>query len=210
MKKKSGRNHTAHLMEKQNVPGLRGRVLRNKLCIESAHTMRTRFPIIHIIGLPGAGKTTLGKKLSKKYHLPVFYIGAYRSKFPSSEEGEADAWVALFKDLSKRKWANCILETTGLNSRELFLKAAFPFSKIISIKLIAQRKILYERIGKKKKNERGGEWLFSDDFQDKYEFVRKMFKHFKDVPSEIEIDTTKLTLREVFEKAKGELVFWEL
>src|SRR3990167_7420931 len=52
------------------------------------------FPIIHIIGLPGAGKTTLGKKLSAKYHLPVFYIGAYRSKFPSSDKGEADAWVA--------------------------------------------------------------------------------------------------------------------
>jgi adenylate kinase family enzyme len=170
--------------------------------------MRTRFPIIHIIGLPGAGKTTLAKKLSKKYHLPVFYIGAYRSKFPSSEEGEADAWVALFKDLSKQKWANCILETTGLNSRELFLKAAFPFSKIISIKLIAQRKILYERIGKKKKNERGGKWLFSDDFQDKYEFVKKMFKQFRDMTAHITVDTTNMNVQDVFKKTVSELRVW--
>ena len=53
-------------------------------------------PIIHIIGLPGAGKTTLGKKLSSFYQVPVSYIGAYRARFPANVEGEADAWVALF------------------------------------------------------------------------------------------------------------------
>jgi len=53
-------------------------------------------------------------------------------------------------------------------------------------------------LGKKKKSDRGGDWLFSDDYRDKYEFVRKMFKHFKDLPSEIEIDTTRLTPQEVF------------
>lgn len=167
-------------------------------------------PIVHIIGLPGAGKTTLGRKLSSSYRLPVYYIGAYRAKFPATVEGEANAWVALFRDLSRQKWANCFLETTGLNCRERFLRNAFPFSRIVTIKLTAQRKVLYERLGKKKKREQGGDWLFGDKYRDKYEFVRKMFKHFKDVPSEIEIDTTKLTPQEVFEKAKGELVLWEL
>ena len=166
------------------------------------------FPIIHIIGLPGAGKTTLGKKLSAKYHLPVFYIGAYRSKFPSSDKGEADAWVTLFRDLSRQKWANCILETTGLNSRERFLRAAFPFSNIVTIKLIAQKRVLYERIGKKK-NERGGEWLFSDDYSDKYEFVRKMFRQFIDVPAEMVIDTTRMKAQDVFRKVVSWLPFWK-
>lgn len=165
-------------------------------------------PIIHIIGLPGAGKTTLGKKLSSFYRLPVYYIGAYRARFPATVEGEADAWVTLFRELSRRKWANCILETTGLNRRERFLRDAFPFSRIVTIKLTAQRKVLYERIGRKKKSERGRDWLFSDEFGDKYEFVRKMFKHFKDLPSEIEIDTTRLTPREIFMKATKRLRIW--
>ena len=173
-------------------------------------TKPASLPIIHIIGLPGAGKTTLGKNLSSLYHLPVYYIGVYRARFPATVEGEANAWVALFRDLSRQKWTNCILETTGLNCRERFLRDAFPFSRIVTIKLTAQRKVLYVRIGKKKKSEKGGDWFFSNDYRDKYEFVKKEFKHFKDLPSEIEIDTTKLTPQEVFKKATGELVFWEL
>jgi len=169
---------------------------------------KAHFPIIHIIGLPGAGKTTLGKKLKRKYRLPVFYIGAYRSKFSSSDEGEADAWLALFKDLSKQKWANCILETTGLNSRECFLRAAFPYAQIVIIKLLAQRKVLYKRTGMKRKSERGGEWLFSNDYQDKNEFTRKMFKYFKEIPAEIVIDTTNRSAQDVLKKAVSELTFW--
>jgi hypothetical protein len=160
-------------------------------------------PIVHIIGLPGAGKTTLRKKLSALYRLPVYYIGAYRSRFSATIEGEADAWVTLFRDLSRRKWANCILETTGLNCRERFLREAFPFSRIVTIKLTAQRKVLYDRLGRKKKNERGADWLFSGEYRDKYEFVRKMFKHFKKLPSEIEIDTTKLTPRKFLRRPQG-------
>ncbi len=74
--------------------------------------MKKSMPIIHIIGLPGAGKSTLAKKLSRKLKLPIYYIGEYRSMFPHTLVGEADAWIALFRDLSRRKWRNCILETT--------------------------------------------------------------------------------------------------
>jgi thymidylate kinase len=166
------------------------------------------FPIIHIIGLPGVGKTTLCNKLSKKYGLPLFNIGTYRSRFPATYEGEADAWVALFRDLSRRKWGNCILETTGLNSREQFLRDAFPFGHVITIKLTARRTVLYERIKKKKKREQGGDWLFSDDYRDKYEFMRKMFKHFKELRAEIVIDTTNRSAKDVFKKAVSDLKFW--
>lgn len=162
---------------------------------------RPAFPILHIIGLPGSGKTTLAKHLSRKLKLPIFQIGAYRSKFPLSPIGEADAWVALFTDLSRRKWSNCILETTGLNRRECFLGTAFPFSQMITIKLDAQRKILYARIGKKRKGEQGGEWLFSADYPDKYEFVKRLYREFKKLPADIRIDTTKLTPGKVYRTA---------
>ena len=83
-------------------------------------------PIMHIIGLPGAGKTTLAGRLSKALKIPILRIGYHRGRFPMTPIGEANAWVALFRELSRRKWKNCILETTGLNRREEFLRMALP------------------------------------------------------------------------------------
>lgn len=62
----------------------------------------------------------------------------------------------------------------------------------------AQRRVLYARISEKKKNARGGDWLFSKDYRDKYEFTRKLFKTFKMIPAEIRIDTNKLGKGEVY------------
>ena len=162
-------------------------------------------PIIHIIGLPGAGKSTLVKRLSWRLKLPVYRIGEYRSKFPVTFLGEADAWLNLFKHLSGQKWRNCILETIGLNRRELFLKAVVPPFGLMTIKLAAQRKVLYARIGKKKKSQQGGEWLFSSTYRNKHEFVKKLFKEFKEIPAEIKIDTTKLTSQQVYKTALEKL-----
>ena len=162
---------------------------------------RSIFPIIHIIGLPGSGKTTLAEQLSSKLKVPIFQIGVYRSKFPLSPIGEADAWVALFKDLSRHKWSNCIIETTGLNRRESFLRVAFPFSQIVTIKLDAPKKLLYARIRKKRKKEQGGEWLFSADYPDKYKFVGKFYREFKKLPADIRINTAKLTVERVYHAA---------
>ncbi|MBW1679132.1 MAG: AAA family ATPase [Deltaproteobacteria bacterium] len=162
-------------------------------------------PTIHIIGLPGAGKTTLSKKLARKLKFPIYRIGEYRSKFPMTIYGEADAWLALFRDLSRKKWKNCILETTGLNCRESFLNAALPFGGRVTIKLEAKRKVLYERIKKKKKSRQGGEWLFSTTFRDKFEFTRKSFKTFKIVPADIRIDTSTITAPEVYKIALKKL-----
>ena len=158
---------------------------------------KSGFPIIHIIGLPGAGKTTLGQRLSRKLGLPIYRIGEYRARFPMTLVGEADAWVALFRDLSKRKWKDCLLETTGLNSRESFLRAAFPLFRRVTVKLEAPKTVLYKRIKKKREKDQGGQWLFGDVYRDKCEFVKKMFEDFKKMPAEITTDTSKIGPDEV-------------
>ena len=162
-------------------------------------------PIIHIIGLPGAGKTTLAKRLGKTLKVPVFCIGYYRARFPQTALGEADAWIALFLELSQRGWKNCILETTGLNSREAFLRTALPFEQIFTIKLEASRKTLNLRIRKKKKGDRGNRWLYSAKYRNKYEFARKFFKSFCRIPANCYIDTNRLTKAAVYLRAFKEI-----
>lgn len=162
-------------------------------------------PIIHIIGLPGAGKTTLARKLSRTLKMPILRIGYHRPQFPMTPIGEADAWIALFRELSRRRWKNCILETTGLNSREGFLRAALPFEHMFTIKLEASRKTLFLRIRKKKKRERGGRWLYSAAYRNKYEFVRKLFKQFRKIPGDCHINTNRLTKALVYQQAFKEI-----
>ena len=164
-------------------------------------------PIIHIIGLPGAGKTTLAQRLSKVLKIPILCIGRQRARFPKTTIGEADAWLALFRELSGHKWKNCILETTGLNSREEFLKSALPFGQIITIKLETSHETLFRRIGKKKKKDRGGQWLYSAVYRDKYEFVRKLFKRFRKIPADCYIHADRLSKAEVFQRALKEIDF---
>lgn len=165
------------------------------------------YPIIHIIGLPGAGKTTLSQRLSKALKVPILHIGHYRVRYPETPLGEADAWVALFRELSRRRWKNCLLETTGLNSREDFLRTALPFEGMFTIKLEASRKTLDMRIRKKKKKERGGQWLYSAKYRDKYEFVHKLYKRFRKISADCYIDTNRLTKTALYRKALKEIKF---
>ena len=162
-------------------------------------------PIIHIIGLPGAGKTTLARRLSKTLKVPVLRIGYHRARFPQTPLGEADAWIALFKELSKHRWKNCLLETTGLNSREAFLRTALPFDCIFTIKLEASRKTLFRRIGKKNKKAQGSQWLYSASYRNKYEFVQKLFKPFCKIPANCYINTNRLTKAAVYRRAFKEI-----
>lgn len=123
--------------------------------------MKKNLPIIHIIGLSGAGKTTLATKLAKKLRIPIYCIDEYRTKFPADLIGEVDAWVRLYYDLSKRKWQNCILETSGLNCREGFLRVALPPFRMITIKLLASKKVLYARLRQKGEDKSRINWTFS-------------------------------------------------
>jgi len=168
---------------------------------------KKHIPIIHIIGLPGSGKTDLSTRLKRSLKVPVYRIGSYRARFPQTAIGEADAWVDLFKDLSSRGWKGCILETTGMNARETFLRTALPRSCIVTIKLDASLKTLYRRIGRKKKADQGGEWLFSSSFGDKYQFAQKLFKPFKKITADLCINTDRLCAAEVYRQARQELEF---
>jgi len=165
------------------------------------------FPIVHIVGLPGAGKTTLARRLSRTLKVPILRIGYHRAHFPMTPIGEADAWVALFRELSRRRWKNCILETTGLNSREGFLRTALPFEQVFTIKLDASRKTLVARIRKKKKRDRGGRWFYGAEYRNKYEFVRKLFKHFRKTPANCHINTNRLNKAGVYQQALREIDF---
>ena len=162
-------------------------------------------PIIHIIGLPGAGKTTLARRLSKTLKAPVVRIGYHRARFPQTPIGEADAWIALFQELSRHRWKDCIVETTGLNRREEFLRSALPFEQVFTIKLDTSRKTLAARIRKKKKRDRGGRWFYGAEYRNKYEFVRKLFRHFRKIHANCRINTNRLTSAAVYRLALKEI-----
>jgi len=162
-------------------------------------------PIIHIIGLPGAGKATLARRLSKTLKMPVIRIGYHRARFPQTPVGEADAWVALFRELSRRRWKDCILETIGLNRREEFLRTALPFEQVFTVKLDASGKILAARIRKKKKRDRGGRWFYGAEYRNKYDFVQKLFKYFHKIPADCYINTNRLTSAAVYQRALKEI-----
>jgi len=117
--------------------------------------IKAYFPHYSYYWIARIWKTTLAAQLSRKLKVPVFRIGAYRSS-SFSPIGEADAWVALFKDLSRRRWSNCVLETTGLNQRESFLGMAFPLSQMITIKLDAPRSFSMQELERKGRKSREG------------------------------------------------------
>lgn len=166
--------------------------------------------ILHIVGLPGAGKTTLSSRLGPHLDWEVLRIDQFRSRFPPTPTGEVDTWLALYQALSRYGWDHVILETSGLNGRLCFLHQAFPPGRILTLKLICSREELRRRVELKPPKEEAAPWVYWDTLPDRETFIQQFFKPFADLPAEIEIDTTHLSPEEVFAQAVERLKTWGL
>lgn len=165
-------------------------------------------PILHIIGLPGAGKTTLCRQLGPLLGWEVLRIGQFRRLRPPSETGEADAWLALYQALSRCRWEQVILETTGLNGRLCFLRQAFAPGRVVTLKLSCCRDELLRRIERRPAGEETNPWFYADCLPDRQAFISRLFEQFTKLPAELETDTTWLTPDEVFAQAVEKIKAW--
>lgn len=154
--------------------------------------------ILHVIGLPGAGKTTLTSRLGPHLGWEVLRIGQFRGRYPPTAEGEADAWLALFRELSRHRWDQVLLETSGLNGRLCFLYKALPPGRILTLKLTCSKEELLRRVGLKPPAEEAEPWVYQVTLPDRETFIRQLFEPFAALSAEIEIDTAHLSPEEVF------------
>ncbi len=80
-----------------------------------------------------------------------------------------------------------------------------PLDQMITLKLEASRKTLYQRIRLKKKDEQGGDWLFSKNLPDKVAFVDRFYKKFKLIPADVRINTDCRAKADVYCLALNEI-----
>lgn len=137
-------------------------------------------------------------------------IGQFRGRFPPTAEGEADAWLALYRELSRYGWDRVILETSGLNGRLCLLYQALPPGRILTLKLICSREELLRRVKLKPPEEEAEPWVYRDTLPDRETFIEQFFEPFAALPAEIEIDTTCPSPEEVFAHVIEELAAWGL
>ena len=164
--------------------------------------VQKNFPIIHITGFPGVGKTALVGLLAKRLDIPVYY-GTYKGKQLQQVIREAE-W--LLRALSHQRWRNCILEATALDVRGEFLRKTLRLDQIITIKLEASKEVLYKRLRlKAKEREQSDDRMFGKVLSDTCTFVDQFYEKFQLLPAPIRINTENLTKVEVFHLVLKEL-----
>lgn len=156
--------------------------------------------IIRISGLPGAGKTTLGKLLAEKLGYRFFGIDEYRNRY----QDEVMALTELFRDIHK-EGDNFILDSMGFNKRILWI---FPFLKTrpVDIKLICEKAILMERIATKiiPENE-----YFPYRKSKREQYVEDFFADMQHKYCDIVIDTSHITIDVALKCALNDIRFYK-
>lgn len=179
--------------------------LRGCPCIEIAGDPIT---ILHVIGLPGAGKTTLTTEMGSHLGWPVTSISEHRRGQPPTFSGEMDAWLSLYSTLSERGWSQTIVETSGLNARACLLEPRLGIGRLATVKLTCQTELLHERV-RSRQAARGADddasWAFEASIPDRHAFIDRFEDRFDKLPAAIEVDTTERPPAKVRERVLEEL-----
>lgn len=160
-------------------------------------------PVIQLMGLPGSGKSTLARQVLE--HLGwqrAFRIGTYHKRFPSTAEGDADAWRAMLEDMASSEWDRFIFETTGLGHRWNEVIEGCGRQNVLTFKLECMLPELIRRIAAKSPEDQAhGDWLPPHRFPNKIAFVQAAFVEFSALRADVVLDTTRAPQDEIFDLA---------
>lgn len=145
--------------------------------------------IINIVGISGAGKTTLAKRLSKEYNLKILSISEYRNKY----HDETTAWQELAKQVSD----NTIIDTSGLNP---CLTMVLPKNRNEYITILV--KCTLSKATKRNKNRKEGYFPYTISREElNKSFQREINKgRYFGYPANITINTTNKTKKAIYKE----------
>jgi predicted cytidylate kinase len=174
---------------------------------------------ITISGLPGAGKSTIGKRLAEHYKIPFMTVGGFRRKMAMdmgmtieelNELGEKEPWTDKIADTFQK-------ELGTINGGFVFEgRLSWHFiPNSIKLFFIIKKQEAAERIFK---NQRDSEKNFNspkeiidynknrcESDNKRYKEIYGIEKVYSPINYDIIIDTTGLTEEEVFKKTKKEI-----
>lgn len=150
--------------------------------------------IINMVGISGAGKTTLAKQLSKEYKLKVLSISDYRNRY----HHELTAWQKMAEQVSN----NIIINTSGLNK---FLSTLL--SKIKDKYITILLKCTIPEAAKRNKDKKEGYFPYKISREQFNRNAQKAIQKncYFGAPADIIINTTSKTKAMVYEEAKNKL-----
>lgn len=158
--------------------------------------------IIRLSGLPGSGKSTLGKALSEELDYDLLRIDFYRNRY----RDEVWALTEMFMKMNSLK-DNFILDSTGFNKRILWV-FQFLKARVVDIKLVCNKDILKKRLEEKAKSLPKNEYFPYTDTS-RAEYIDDYFEDMAHKSADIIIDTSYITIDVMVRTAVNELNFYE-